>query len=124
MLRISEKRSPGWVCWVAGLLILAGPWALTGCGGGDVKATLTLAEIDRAVQCYSCQQPCFRRVNEWGDSEKRYFTCLKRCADRHDVDQEICAVAHPETFTGISRVGPKKKKEKKEKKNFGRLKGK
>ena len=117
---MGERLSRGWVGFVAGLLVLLSPSMFSACGGGADAPTMTLAEMDRAVRCYNCQQPCFRRVDGWGNSEESYHKCLKRCADRHDVEQELCAVAHPETFTGISRVGPKKKKKKK--KNFGRLK--
>jgi hypothetical protein len=93
---------------------------LPACGGGD-GPTIEFAEMERANQCYRCQEPCFRRVSTWGNSEKSYFDCLKRCSERHDVDQEICSVAHRETYRGIARYGPKKKKKKT---NFGRLKGK
>ena len=75
---------------------------LLGCGmgGSSQPKKISLEEMDRAHQCYRCQEPCFRRYSVQKSPKEYYFECLKKCATDHEVEEEICSVAHPETFRG------------------------
>ena len=71
-----------------------------GLGGSATPEKMSLEEMDRAHQCYRCQEPCYRRYSVQKSPKEYYFECLKKCATDHEVDEEICSVAHPETFRG------------------------
>ena len=76
---------------------------LGACGGGEGPREMPIEELDRAHQCYRCQEPCYRRYSVQRSPASTYFDCLKRCAEEHNVDDEICSVAHPETFRGYTK---------------------
>ncbi|MEC7242155.1 MAG: hypothetical protein VXW32_13050 [Myxococcota bacterium] len=59
-----------------------------------------MEELDRAHQCYRCQEPCFRRMTVWKSPREVYEKCLAECGERHNVDKLLCGIAHPETFRG------------------------
>ena len=83
--------------WVYLALVFGG----ASCGGeSSERMTLTLHELDRAHQCYRCQEPCYRRFTVWKSPEEGYQKCLKDCGERHEVDPKLCGIAHPETFRG------------------------
>ena len=75
---------------------------LLGCGlgGSSTPAKMNIEEMDRAHQCYRCQEPCFRRYSVQKSPKEYYFECLKKCATDHEVEEDVCSVAHPETFRG------------------------
>ena len=85
---------------VRGLVLLVVAWA-AGCGGAaPERPVLSLEELDRAHQCYRCQEPCFRRMTVWKSPKEIYEKCLKDCGQRYEVDKLLCGIAHPETFRG------------------------
>ena len=95
----------GWTAWcvasVGRLVVISTLWAAVGCGGGTPeRQELSMEELDRAHQCYRCQEPCFRRMTVWKSPREVYEKCLAECGERHNVDKLLCGIAHPETFRG------------------------
>ena len=87
--------------FVVRVLLFAGALGIVGCKSSDPKRLeLSLEELDRAHQCYRCQEPCFRRMSVWKSPKELYDKCLAECGEKHNTDKLLCGVAHPETFRG------------------------
>ena len=99
---VCRTASTAWFgAFVGRLLVGIGILAFSACGGSaPERVELSLEELDRAHQCYRCQEPCFRRMSVWKSPKELYEKCLAECGERHNTDKLLCGIAHPETFRG------------------------